>query len=581
MKRPNILFSIFLVLPFLFYLHCSYNAVSPEENPDVTPKTIGILYRSNGKYAVNTLVRFINTHAVAMPGTQVHVDSFYTDSIGLYSVNALPDCVYNVFGENADELSFRANVRIKNGTTEYDTLRDTMGGAGSLSCIVKHRYNKDSRYIMGLIPGTDRYVLPDDSTGVFSLTMFARGLYHVQFLSTLPYYATVDRDLVIRAGMSDTLSDTVYLEYGHIPGISGLTASYDNRSNSVSLSWSGMDTLLVPGYTIYRGEEGQELELLTQSPVADTFFTDSNLTLWTTYNYSIAGYRNGENGPLCEVQTIEVIFKPKGWYKGQLHCHTSQSDGALPVSQVIQMYRDAGYDFIAVSDHNMVTPTDQYSDTDFVTISNDELTYGTKHVNAINAVEHFQGTITDPVQLQDVIYAALSVGAIPHINHPESAGHTAMDIFNSTGAYLLEIVNHRYGGLKYNLALWDDVLSGGKTMYATAVDDAHTYISDFNLGWIMVNASYLTDYDILTAIEAGEFYASSGPVITSIIKEERTFGVESVDGAIIDFIGKNGELLASVDSSSACYTLPIDCLYVRAEVTNARGKVAYTQAYFP
>lgn len=581
MKKLIIFFCLCLALPILFFLTCSYNAVSPEENPDVIPKIAGILYKSDAAFADNTLIRFIDVDAVALPGAQVHADTIYTDSIGRYAVNTLRDGVYNAFGEKDGELYFRSGIRIKNGIADQDTFRDTLRSAGSLCIFVKHRYHGDSRFIMGIIPGTDRYLLPEDSTGTFALTNFARGTYQIRLLSTLPYYAATDTSVNIHAGINDTLYDTIYLEYGGIPQVTGFTASYDNRSNIVNLSWDRMDTLLVPGYNIYKAEDGQNLELLTHSPVADTFYTDSNLTLWTIYNYCITGYRDGEDGPFSEVKTIEVIFKPQGWYKGQLHCHTTNSDGVLPVSQVIQVYREAGYDFVAVSDHNKVTPTDQYSDTDFVTIPNDEFTYGAKHVNAINAVKHYEGSIPDPVQLQDVIDAALSVGAIPHINHPESAGHTATDIFSSTGASLLEIVNHRYGGLEYNRALWDDVLSWGRQMHATAADDAHNYKTDFNLGWIMVSAPYLTVTDILAAIEAGEFYASSGPVITKIIKEGRTLGVESMDGVTIDFIGINGEVLASVDSSSASYTLPVGGLYVRAEVTNARGKVAYTQAYFP
>ena len=39
------------------------------------------------------------------------------------------------------------------------------------------------------------------------------------------------------------------------------------------------------------------------------------------------------------------------WYKGSLHLHTTRSDGALELPQVAARYRDAGYDFIAVTDH--------------------------------------------------------------------------------------------------------------------------------------------------------------------------------------------------------------------------------------
>ena len=40
------------------------------------------------------------------------------------------------------------------------------------------------------------------------------------------------------------------------------------------------------------------------------------------------------------------------WYKGNLHCHTYWSDGRAFPDQVVRSYRDAGYDFCAVTDHN-------------------------------------------------------------------------------------------------------------------------------------------------------------------------------------------------------------------------------------
>ena len=42
----------------------------------------------------------------------------------------------------------------------------------------------------------------------------------------------------------------------------------------------------------------------------------------------------------------------KRWYKGNLHCHTYWSDGRAFPDQAIREYRDAGYDFCAVTDHN-------------------------------------------------------------------------------------------------------------------------------------------------------------------------------------------------------------------------------------
>ena len=39
------------------------------------------------------------------------------------------------------------------------------------------------------------------------------------------------------------------------------------------------------------------------------------------------------------------------WYRGNLHMHTQVSDGDLPFEEAVALYRKAGYDFLAVTDH--------------------------------------------------------------------------------------------------------------------------------------------------------------------------------------------------------------------------------------
>ena len=39
------------------------------------------------------------------------------------------------------------------------------------------------------------------------------------------------------------------------------------------------------------------------------------------------------------------------FWRGNLHTHSTLSDGALPPDQVIAAYQNAGYDFITLSEH--------------------------------------------------------------------------------------------------------------------------------------------------------------------------------------------------------------------------------------
>ena len=43
------------------------------------------------------------------------------------------------------------------------------------------------------------------------------------------------------------------------------------------------------------------------------------------------------------------------WYKGNIHCHTTNSDGVLSPYQLIVEYANKGYDFLAITDHNYIT----------------------------------------------------------------------------------------------------------------------------------------------------------------------------------------------------------------------------------
>ena len=49
-------------------------------------------------------------------------------------------------------------------------------------------------------------------------------------------------------------------------------------------------------------------------------------------------------------------FKNCGnWYKGNIHSHTTVSDGMLTPEQSVKLYRDNGYHFMCFSEHDIFT----------------------------------------------------------------------------------------------------------------------------------------------------------------------------------------------------------------------------------
>ncbi len=127
-----------------------------------------------------------------------------------------------------------------------------------------------------------------------------------------------------------------------------------------------------------------------------------------------------------------------------------------------------------------------------------------------------------------------------------------------------------------------------RPLYGLGTDDSHNYFgttgSSPGRGWVMVRASHLTPEHIVNAIEAGDFYASSGVELRDVSFEPKSgtleVVVEPVSGAsyTIDFIGthgaeesttKPGRVLKSVEGTEATYTLSGEGLYVRAVVTSS------------
>lgn len=44
------------------------------------------------------------------------------------------------------------------------------------------------------------------------------------------------------------------------------------------------------------------------------------------------------------------------FFKGNFHCHTTESDGRLAPADVVKFYKDRGYNILSITDHRTVTP---------------------------------------------------------------------------------------------------------------------------------------------------------------------------------------------------------------------------------
>lgn len=297
------------------------------------------------------------------------------------------------------------------------------------------------------------------------------------------------------------------------------------------------------------------------------------------------------------------------WFKGNTHCHTTNSDGDELPRRVVRWYRDHGYHFIVISDHDFLTDTtflDTDPNDDFILIPGVEISDSFEktpiHVNAINVREVITPRRGKNIRetLQNNIDAVVEGGGLAQINHPNWRWAFAdEEMTRLKGARLFEVYNYSYncnnfgaGGKPGMEEIWDRILSRGILMYGVASDDAHDYTGEFNhsrsnpgTGWIMVRSEELTPDAVTAALARGDFYATNGIRLKDLRTSEKgiILEIEQEDDMAYttSFIGKNGEILKEVFGTEAAYEFRGDELYVRARVFASSGEFACIQPVFP
>ena len=57
------------------------------------------------------------------------------------------------------------------------------------------------------------------------------------------------------------------------------------------------------------------------------------------------------------------------FYKANLHCHSSLSDGTLTPKELKDLYKANGYSVLAYTDHDIFIPHNELTDDSFVALS--------------------------------------------------------------------------------------------------------------------------------------------------------------------------------------------------------------------
>ncbi|MGC6516646.1 MAG: CehA/McbA family metallohydrolase [Candidatus Puniceispirillaceae bacterium] len=224
----------------------------------------------------------------------------------------------------------------------------------------------------------------------------------------------------------------------------------------------------------------------------------------------------------------------KPFLRGNLHGHSTHSDGRLSPDEVAKRYYDLGYDFICISDH--LWNDDRFASTrvldarnldkpDFITIPSAELhCFGKAYDNdglwhiVANGLPVDFAVATKTESAPQMVQRAIEAGAYVTIAHPEWYSMTTQEADSLHHAHGVEIYNHSCvmgSNRGSGIAIADYLLQEGHKMSFTATDDSHFFMDDYGGGYVMV-ASDLNQQAIIEALRSGHHYASSGVSIFDI-----------------------------------------------------------------
>jgi len=277
------------------------------------------------------------------------------------------------------------------------------------------------------------------------------------------------------------------------------------------------------------------------------------------------------------------------WLRGNLHAHTTASDGTRPPEDVVADYEARGYDFLAVSDHDaLVDPGDYRDGTGMILLPAVEVSANGPHLLHLGA-----GEVVPPDRdRQAVVDLIRERGGLAVLNHPnwqEEFAHWPRDeLFRLEGYAGIEIYNavvEQLPGAALATDRWDQLLSAGRRVWGFASDDSHAG-RDVERAWTVVEADEPTAEAVYEALASGRFYASTGVTIRDVTVAGDELTVETADARRIRLVSDYGVVQQTVEAPTASFRLPSqlvhqsDHTYVRLECLGRGGETAWTQPLF-
>ena len=318
------------------------------------------------------------------------------------------------------------------------------------------------------------------------------------------------------------------------------------------------------------------------------------------------------------------------FYKANLHCHSTLSDGRMSVEEIKKLYKENGYSIVAFTDHDVFIPHNDLTDENFLALNgyeweiyegypekttntrtfhscliakNDKMTtpvcyhrekYFIRNGNETKKFVKFDESKPDFERtysaecVNEFFKQAKQAGFYSVYNHPTWSGETYKEYSLYHGMDAFEIYNHEcnvVGFDEYNPRAYDDLLRNGNRIACVAADDNHAEVSALG-GFVMFKCDKLDYPTVISALEKGDFYASNGPLIQELFIEDGILHVKTTPASMITSTNQFrrvqtvNKIKCGHEVCEAQFNIfPTDG-YVRITVTDQNGKHANTRAFF-
>ena len=327
-----------------------------------------------------------------------------------------------------------------------------------------------------------------------------------------------------------------------------------------------------------------------------------------------------------------LLDSNKSFYRGNMHCHSTLSDGHFTPEELKKIYKEQGYSFVAFTDHEHINDNSYLCDGDFVAITGGEFAikqfpeqstlknFDMKvcHLNlyakephndytfCYNSVaDHFSAPERrGSIKKSDVDYErkyghegiskfikdANERGFFVCYNHPRWSLENYGDYCGYEGLWGVEIYNHSCavdGLYDYDINVLDDMLRDGKRVVASCGDDNHNRRGNVDCSFgasVMVNADSLTYENIIGGLLSGSFYSTMAPEIFELYVEDGKVYVKCSEAQQICY-STRGRRVKSVRATNGGLTEAVFEIkdtdgYFRIDIIDEYGRRANTQAYF-